>query len=1038
MADPTTPNPTGAGGPPSGLDPGTANQMEGMMEALREANRVAGLSEEHLKAMAEHAKNVTKNLDKEKLSFIVGLFDKVENKLAEINRFTKKFVHEIRNIKDTKEAKEQIEDMVKAMKDALASQKSFSVGAAAIRRQIGDWEKALSKFGDEARDLTTGEMRDLTNLAERTAKAGKDFSSSIKKSEIGKLGDFIRGATTTRRKGYVPELREQWGAMKEAYQAPRLARMAATEGGAAGGVMDKVMDGVVDAIEGGVGALEVGMEALSGPLGWLAIAVEALIAVFDKYVKQNKDMEAKLAKGGLFTGSAMLDRLGGTTLGGEDAFARTRRALTPSGLGLNELGITWQRNLDIAAALTEGGYGIKSMLGEERLADARPITTGVSALTSGFAGGGFGQVQRIVTGIGRVLGMTDVEGVQEVLKMLEQYSQTLDSTEKFLAQIEKDTDAAGISTTKYLKIIDEVSGHFNKMNKEINQTLGIMRELGRSGAVSSEILKDMMEFLTTETKPDVGGISEDIYALTQETTENRKAVIKATDAGVDKQLDAVRGQVADINRKTKGGTGIEIPTINLGEGGAADFAKAVTQVDKLELDTKTALIGGKISKAQAQMIDQSVQSLRESITAAGNARSDAYGQAAGRAAGIVTPAGTAALNLTKVRSAAQQWGINVSDLVSGTGAFGPGASSTAAIGFLKQLSEIYHMDPAETRRRFAETMTERTTNLMVGGDDQARLDAQALTKEVFTKWKAKGAVPNYKWLRENGITQVSQLDALGDDTEKVADFLRHTPKMAGELEDTNGLLTQVVTHAADQFSVSDTELALELDKARKIGRQTQSVADAVGAVFSKWLTKIISWLEYIAGVFEKVYSKIPGVKTMKEETAERQDSFDKMSKDFGFGVGAIPDKMAEISEEQIKLEQKNKNVPMTQWSDVDQEQYKKLDDIAGHLKHVQEIMAPELGRGQFESQDEMDEAMKATKELSKAFTDLAGTLPPMTSIDIGNSPYLRQGQGPTTIDNSNTQYIQGDVKQNFQTPNTVGKTASESPLSDMYSPLAGR
>jgi hypothetical protein len=1017
-----------------------------MVAAFSEMSTAAKVTRDMVKEMrdmaketAGHAKDVTKNLDKEKLSFIVGLFDEVENKLAEINRFTKKFVHEVRNLKDTKAAKEQIEDMVKAMKDALASQKSFSAGAGAIRRNIAAWQKELTKFGDEVRELNDSEMKDLVGLAERTAKAGKDFSSSMKSSQLGKFGDFLKGATASTKPGYIADLKERWGAMKEAYQGPSLARKMAAgaegvegAGAGVGGVISGVMEGVVDAIEGGVEALEVGMEALGGPLGWLVIAVEALIAVFDKVVKQNKDMETKLGKGGLFTGNAMIDETG-TTLGGEDAFQRTRRQLTPRGTGLNELGITFQRNLDIAGALAGGGYGIKGMLEGGDYANQRP--TGMGGMNTGFAGGGFGQVQRTVTGVGRVLGMTDTEGVEEVLKMLEQYSQTLDSTEKFLVQIDKDTDAAGISTTKYLKIIDDVSGHFSKMNKEINQTLGIMRELGRSGAVSSEVLKDMMEFLTTEAKPDVSGIADDIYAEMQVSPENRKAMIAAADAGVQAQLGTISGQVQDMGGATK--TGIMIPRIDFGKGTKQDFDRVTAQVNKLETDAKSAVSNKTITNDQGQMLNQAIQGLRETIGAAGVSRTDAFGRAAGRAAGFTSPADTAAMNLSKMTSAAGQWGIKVSDIVENK-AFEPGSDSTAAIGFLKQLSEIYHMDPAQARQKFGMTMTERATDLTSGGSPQARLDAQALTKEVFTKWRAKGILPN--WAKERGYTQ-DGLEKINSSVEDNAKFLKdNADMMTTEIENSSSLGSQIVQAAAKQYDVTDQDLALEIDKARKVGRQTQSMADMIGAVFSKWFTKIISWLEYIGNALALVLkvSSLGMYGSMEDQKKSRQKSFDSMSDRMSSDLGEIPKKMEEVQKDQLILEQKNKGLTKDKWSKADQEQYKKLDDISDSLKDVNDTLSPEVSQKYFGSQDEMDDSTAALTKYTKALTDLQGVTVASTAT-VSGSASATTGVGKTgdvRIDNSSTVINKGDVKHTHKPNESVGKATSEDPASPMF-PVPG-
>jgi len=130
--------------------------------------------------------------------------------------------------------------------------------------------------------------------------------------------------------------------------------------------------------------------------------------------------------------------------------------------------------------------------------------------------------------------LTDTEGVTELLKLLDQYGQTMRSSEKFFTQLNKDTQAAGISTTKYLKIIDEVSMHFDRMNRSLEFTTEMMRNLSRYGAISSESLKDMMEFLSQGgDKRNSGNLAQTMW---QEALKNPAQLFKGIN-GFNRKLE---------------------------------------------------------------------------------------------------------------------------------------------------------------------------------------------------------------------------------------------------------------------------------------------------------------------------------------------------------------------------------------------------------------------------------------------------------------------------------------------------------------------
>src|SRR5208337_5546811 len=128
------------------------------------------------------------------------------------------------------------------------------------------------------------------------------------------------------------------------------------------------MSGVVEAIEGAVLDLTAIAPEIMVPLEILTAAIEGLADLFSTYVDQNKDMEKNLGKGGLFTQPGV---------GPGDAFRAMRDALNPPVLGQGmALGVTQERNLALAGAFAQGGYGITGGLSGPDTANMGPGASG--------------------------------------------------------------------------------------------------------------------------------------------------------------------------------------------------------------------------------------------------------------------------------------------------------------------------------------------------------------------------------------------------------------------------------------------------------------------------------------------------------------------------------------------------------------------------------------------------------------------------------------------------------------------------------------
>ena len=317
---------------------------------------------------------------------------------------------------------------------------------AKVERRLEMMEEVKSKREESKKMRKEATYKHMTEKREKAVEATKAKS---KQWGYGDLVDRETGQVTTeaghdylaKKMGFKRGSKQytDFIAGEKAGGAAGGAGAAGTEAGA--GWMGAMTEGG-GAIEMLTGAIEAGVEGLALLAPEIVIAVgviKLLVEAFDGYVKQNKEMESKLGKGGLFTQQGV---------GAGDAFVRARQALNPNfGLGTTELGITQERNLAIAGAMVNSGYNVNQSFGPGA-GNAANMAPGAQGE---FMKGGLGEMQRIVMGAGRVGGMTDQEGVETVIKLLDKYRETMASSESFLGKINKDTQAAGISTTKYFR-----------------------------------------------------------------------------------------------------------------------------------------------------------------------------------------------------------------------------------------------------------------------------------------------------------------------------------------------------------------------------------------------------------------------------------------------------------------------------------------------------------------------------------------------------------------------------------------------------------
>ncbi len=693
----------------------------------------------------------------------------------------------------------------------------------------------------------------------------------------------------------------------------------ATHGTGAGGVMSKV----ATTMENSMGSLG---EVIGGLAPLLAAVEEGLgflVAAFDSYVKQNKTIEAGLAAGGLF----------GAKVGPGGAFGGAREALVPNELRMgvySDLGITFERNLKIAQTMAESGANIAQMIdmGRNRLMTGE---RGPRSAGGEFGPGGFGEIQRAVVGAGRLAGMTDAQGVQQILKMLEQYQETLEQSEDFFIKLRKDTAAAGISASKYISILDEVLGRFDRMNKSLDQSVAVLGELSKTGRLSSEDLRQYFDFLSggAGAKERTGSATQMFLYGQMSQGEKQEAADRrrqAYEREVGKAPQAFAGLGIDVNELQQG------LSVNASNADVQKFLNnRVTQainnsgMDPQQKQSMNAMVN-RLSKQR-----QDVELWND--FAAG--RMDIVGMGQAQKVG-----GTTLLDRMDLQRKAFDFAMqsgNFQEFLTNPQKFSGEHKAFASIaGSLGMKPEELGTAVVGLQKRAAE---ER-----VG---EAKLDpkkANELFKELHTKGikiDIKGSTAYKKYLDEHGNELIQ--DVMG---------LTETTKYWGQVA------------AKGQDEADEAARQKTLDEAREVARRTQSTADIMANAFSKWFTEIISGIEFIVewlnsfrmfggGMQPLTRKDRDAITSTMEENTQKMDTLTRRAEDLRNSHAQGADMQASLLEKQVS-ELKTQN------------------------QHLEGLMS--LGKAQSESDKELlDEVRK-----NKGITRIAGTIGPEAAPDVSN------------------------------------------------------
>jgi len=295
---------------------------------------------------------------------------------------------------------------------------------------------------------------------------------------------------------------------------------------------------------GGMGGM---MSELAGKA---AVPLQVLKLVQDAYDKNalaNRAVETGVGQGGLFTGMAPGERA-------TDRLSQFRQSINVQ--PLNELGMTYEKNLKMMQDIVSSGLTV----GE--VATRNKGTGPLGQLGKTFSGGNFADTtgtnpaQDFFTTISRnmyiggaKLGIDPTAAVQMTVKLLTTYRQSFQQSEGFFARLDKETQAAGLTTGKYIEIIDALESQFDKLNRTFRDNVDTLAILGNTGMNTAEDLKDAFDTLTNKgqqrTLSQAAFINKDMLESgAGEQLAGRKS---NTDAAAKALADTLKAQGVEVS-----------------------------------------------------------------------------------------------------------------------------------------------------------------------------------------------------------------------------------------------------------------------------------------------------------------------------------------------------------------------------------------------------------------------------------------------------------------------------------------------------------
>ena len=881
-----------------------ASMADKMASILGSTGKLAEVLAEALKPLSDLERG-TQKLDTD-LKNIVNESDSVKDRFKSLlDLYKKTSIYQAKNVKSFQDMRNHLEQMKKQTMDisrngfmSVSTQRILNQFLGQLDRKIMDLDDDMKKFGKTSKDamdphnlenyrrgiddINRGILGLLTNTRKlsQTQRAIQNVRSAFQAAGTGfqlpgPIGEkyrryamaaaHIRDAKEARMAGNAEAFKRHRAAASERMKAIGRGPLTAAQfrdvagematGAGGGGLIDRIIGGrvlaraaagrptgamgrIVEAgggtFTGGLGArlggmIEGGFGGAAGMIGKAApvfAGLEIIRDIFDKQTAMNKDVEKALAAGGI------LEAGGG-------GFAEVRRSLSPAYGGLGYVGAySYQKNLKIAQAMVEAGLNVGQLA--KGIGGAQ---TG-RGLATGFAPGAMGTLQRNVYQFGRVAGLGEAETVQRTIKLLQQYRQSFTATEDFFIRLSKNAAAAGISTTKYLQILDEVTGGFDRLNKSFNESMNAMELLGRTGRLSADDLKDYIDVLAGAGKKV--DVTTRAFVMREETPEEKTAAVRARTFAVGLARDQVRLALQ--------GAGIQVPQEilqNLQSPEGIRKFKA-QYIDPTGIDNTTKM---------------SINSTLEGLNQALIKRGIAGGFASGRLNAISAAQATEVAGTDLTDSMIQTAKVleEIDKRLRETGRIGPRESfleiarkrpeeaygQILGAGLGGMLGGLTPQDLKTYSNALGEVAESQTTALRQGTLPGGPAEAAEIYDKVFAKLKGKG-------LRDvTGLGPGEKTSALQEYAKDQAGELENAIEQTFDKSTLTELMKAILMH---QQTVNKDEKAAEADKAARAERETRSTADMYANAFEylfnllwKPMTQVAEGIGKLVDLVEKKF-----------------------------------------------------------------------------------------------------------------------------------------------------------------------------------------
>jgi hypothetical protein len=414
--------------------------------------------------------------------------------------------------------------------------------------------KLLDNFGFKGLfgNLANMQMK-IKQIKEETIKSGqaragqynraagsayKEFTSGdVMRREEGfsQLGGLYKNAETPEaRAGLVRQLSGKTGVTGMLDRALGKRALAAAGGGNLG-FAGKMGMGLMES--GGGSVLGGAAMQMAGPMA----AIYGLVQLFSKGFERNKEIYSKLGGGGIVQRGNM----------GAN-YNKWSNALSAGGLGQGPgsaryFDLNFEKMTDLMKEVIESGQAVQNKYGM--------INGGMSpdqALTGGRATNVYSGIVRNAAMFGKNIGLDSGESAKLTMKLMHDFSLSMGEVEDMFIGIDKAVQVTGISTIAYLKLIDDVTSQFDKLNKSLNYTCGLMLLLGNNAKYTDDDIKGMVKGLTGNKKP----YEQAIYGYQMAGPQGREELAKArqtqyrrTGAGLEKELGLGEGALEGMTRE---------------------------------------------------------------------------------------------------------------------------------------------------------------------------------------------------------------------------------------------------------------------------------------------------------------------------------------------------------------------------------------------------------------------------------------------------------------------------------------------------------